>query len=49
MTFRIATVCSGNICRSPAAAAVLRAKLADIEKAADGVVGHVPALVGPAP
>jgi protein-tyrosine phosphatase len=29
MTYRIAVVCLGNICRSPMAAAVLRSKLAD--------------------
>lgn len=36
MTFRVCMVCLGNICRSPMAAAVLRAKLAEA-----GLADHV--------
>ena len=38
MTFRVCMVCLGNICRSPMAAAVLRAKIAEAGLADDIVV-----------
>lgn len=41
MTLRITTVCLGNICRSPMAAAVLAAELADLDVEVDSVgTGH---------
>lgn len=46
MTTRITTVCLGNICRSPIAAAVLAAELADLDVEVDSMgtggwhVGH---------
>lgn len=46
MTVRITTVCLGNICRSPIAAAVLAAELADLDVEVDSMgtagwhVGH---------
>lgn len=37
MTFRITTVCLGNICRSPIAAAVLAEEFADLDVAVDSM------------
>lgn len=37
MTTRITTVCLGNICRSPIAAAVLEAELGDLDVAVDSM------------
>jgi protein-tyrosine phosphatase len=37
MTFRITTVCLGNICRSPIATAVLAEELADFDVAVDSM------------
>ena len=45
MSFRILTVCSGNICRSPLAEQLLRAGLAGIDGVSVGSAGTV-ALVG---
>jgi protein-tyrosine phosphatase len=47
MTFRILTVCSGNVCRSPLAEQLLRAGLADVEGVTVGSAGTI-ALVGEA-
>ena len=45
MTFRILTVCSGNICRSPMAEQLLRAGLASVDGITVGSAGTI-ALVG---
>lgn len=45
MTFRILTVCSGNICRSPLAEQLLRNGLADVEGVSVGSAGTI-AMVG---
>jgi len=45
MTFRILTVCSGNICRSPLAEQLLRMGLADLDGVSVGSAGTI-AMVG---
>ena len=41
MTLRVTTVCLGNICRSPIAAAVLASELADLDVEVDSMgTGH---------